>query len=50
MDDSQISNMLDIDIATIKSIRERVEKTKHKRVLLYIPKIGIRTVGLDFRE
>ncbi|MDP8012446.1 MAG: NAD+ synthase [Thermoplasmata archaeon] len=50
MSDEQISDELKISIDTIKSIRQRIEKTKHKRVLLYIPKLGIRTVGLDFRE
>lgn len=50
MNDKEISEVIGIDISIVASIRERVEKTRHKRVLVYIPKLGIRTVGLDFRE
>ena len=50
MPDDQIAKALKISPELVKSIRERVEKTRHKRVLLYIPKLGIRTVGVDFRE
>ncbi len=50
MDDISISNAIGVNADTVKLVRGMVEKTKHKRVLVYIPKLGIRTVGLDFRE
>ncbi len=50
MNDDEIANELNIDINAVKNVRERVENTRHKRVMVYIPKIGLRTVGIDFRE
>ncbi len=50
MDDKKISEEIGVEISTVKKVRKMVEDSRHKRVLVYIPKIGIRTVGLDFRE
>ncbi|MEM4589503.1 MAG: NAD(+) synthase, partial [Thermoplasmata archaeon] len=50
MDDETISKETSINIERIRKVREMVENTKHKRILIYIPKLGVRTVGLDFRE
>jgi len=50
MNDDEIAEELKIDVRIVKSVRERVENTRHKRVMVYIPKIGLRTVGIDFRE
>ncbi|MGC8995852.1 MAG: NAD+ synthase [Thermoplasmata archaeon] len=48
-DDIKIHEETNIPIEKIKYVRNLVDKTKHKRNM-YIPKIGIRTVGLDWRE
>ncbi|MFQ5910092.1 MAG: NAD+ synthase, partial [Thermoplasmata archaeon] len=39
-----------LDAAKVDRIVERVEKSVHKRRLGLIPKVGISTVGLDWRE
>ncbi len=49
MNDYEIAEELKIDIRIVKNIRESVENTRHKRVMVYIPKIGLRAVGFDFR-
>ncbi|MBD6955817.1 MAG: NAD+ synthase [Thermoplasmata archaeon] len=50
MDDITISRELGIGIESVKMVRGMVERSRHKRVAFYIPKVGIRTVGTDFRE
>ncbi len=46
----KIAQMLDIGMDTVNRIYGMYENSRHKRVLLYIPKIGIRTVNTDWRE
>lgn len=50
MDDFTISEETGAELSAVKRIRGMVESSRHKRVMIYIPKIGVRTVGLDFRE
>ncbi|MFP3256163.1 MAG: NAD(+) synthase, partial [Thermoplasmata archaeon] len=50
MDDLRISEETGVNLETVNRIRKMVEISRHKRVLIYIPKVSIRTVGLDFRE
>lgn len=48
--DDKISENCNIDISDVVRIRRMVEKSIHKRKMPVIPKIGLRTVGLDWRE
>lgn len=45
-----IASGVGIDMAEVLRIQGYVEKTVHKRKMPLIPKIGIRTLGLDWRE
>jgi len=45
-----IANKVDADIAEVERIQDLVSKNVHKRKMPLIPKIGIRTFGLDWRE
>jgi NAD+ synthase len=45
-----IASRVGIDEAEVLRIQDYVEKTVHKRKMPLIPKIGIRTLGLDWRE
>ncbi len=50
MTPEEISIITGIDIEAVKRVYSMHEKSRHKRVMLYIPKIGIRTVNTDWRE
>jgi NAD+ synthase len=45
-----ISEKTQIEISEINRIQDLVEKNVHKRKMPLIPKLGIRTFGLDWRE
>jgi NAD+ synthase len=40
----------EVDLAKVQDVFERVKKSAHKRRLGLVPKLGISTVGLDWRE
>ena len=40
----------EVDLAKVHDVFERVKKSAHKRRLGLVPKLGISTVGLDWRE
>jgi NAD+ synthase len=46
----KISKLLDIDISEVTRIKNMRIKSQHKRRLFLIPKIGLRTPGLDWRS
>lgn len=46
----KISKFLDIDVSEIQRIKNMRIKSQHKRRLFLIPKIGLRTPGLDWRS
>jgi NAD+ synthase len=46
----KISKLLDIDVSEIQRIKNMRIKSQHKRRLFLIPKIGLRTPGLDWRS
>jgi len=46
----EIHRMTGIEMEKITRVIERVERTWHKRRLGIIPKVGIKTVGVDWRE
>ncbi len=39
-----------VDVGLVRRVYEMHERSRHKRVLLYIPKIGVKTVNTDWRE
>jgi NAD+ synthase len=45
-----ISQKTGIELSEVERIHKLVEKNVHKRKMPLIPKIGIRTFGLDWRE
>ncbi len=45
-----IVKSMNVDMLAVERIFKLYEKSRHKRVLLYIPKIGLRTVNTDWRE
>ncbi len=50
IDIRKIQNILGVNERVIRRVYALYESSKHKRVLLYIPKLGIRTVNTDWRE
>ena len=46
----RVSTMLKIPKNVVDRVYEMHEKSRHKRIMLYIPKIGIKTVNTDWRE
>ncbi len=48
--EDKIAEILDIDAKIVKRVFDMHERSRHKRVMLYIPKIGVRTVNTDWRE
>jgi NAD+ synthase len=50
LDAKDIAEKLGIDQSEVLRILGMVEKNVHKRKMPLIPKIGIRTLGLDWRE
>ncbi len=47
---SDISNFADVSLSDVKRIRKMRAQSQHKRDVAIIPKIGIRTSGLDWRS
>ena len=50
LEPSQIARKASVPISEVERIAARVQATVHKRALPAIPKLGIRTIGLDWRE
>jgi NAD+ synthase len=50
MGDSSIVKGAEVDLENVKHVRSLVRKSAHKRRFGLIPKLGARTVGLDWRE
>jgi NAD+ synthase len=50
LEPKEIAEKVGIDLAEVTRILDMVEKNVHKRKMPLIPKIGIRTLGLDWRE
>jgi NAD+ synthase len=50
MDDDQISERTNHPVSEVARIRSMVKRNAHKRKTPTIPKIGIKTIGLDWRE
>ncbi len=48
--EDRIAEILQIDNSIVNRVMRMHERSRHKRVLLYIPKIGVRTVNTDWRE
>ncbi|MFQ6128780.1 MAG: NAD+ synthase [Thermoplasmata archaeon] len=46
----EIIERTELDAAKVQQVIERVDKSVHKRRLGLIPKLGVSTVGLDWRE
>ena len=49
-DDGRVAEETGVAVLDVQKIRGMVQRSRHKRGLGMIPKIGIRTVGLDLRE
>jgi NAD+ synthase len=49
-DPDEIARRGDVPIEKVRSVEERIRATRHKRRLPPIPKLSLRTVGLDWRE
>jgi NAD+ synthase len=47
---ADIANNVGVDASEVNRIHDLVRKNVHKRKMPLIPKIGIRTFGLDWRE
>lgn len=50
LDTKDIAEKVEVDRSEVQRILELVEKNVHKRKMPLIPKVGIRTLGLDWRE
>ncbi len=50
MADEDISHRTGLPVESVRRVEEMVKRSVHKRKMPLIPKIGIRTVGLDWRE
>jgi NAD+ synthase len=50
LSDEEISKAAGVDVPEVIRIRAVVVKCKHKRVTPKIPKLGFRTVGIDWNE
>jgi len=50
LEPSQIARRAAVPLSEVERISARIQATVHKRALPPIPKIGIRTIGLDWRE
>ena len=48
--EEEIARETGLDPAAVRAIAERVERHRHKRRLPPVAKLGIRTIGLDWRE
>jgi NH3-dependent NAD+ synthetase len=50
MDDQEIADRTGLQVSEATRVRSVVMATKHKRRIPLSPKLGIRTVGWDWRE
>lgn len=50
LDSKDIADKVEIEASEVVRIQNMVEQNVHKRKMPLIPKIGIRTLGLDWRE
>jgi NAD+ synthase len=50
LDSDKIAQIVGIDVNDVEKFRDRVRYTRHKRKFAKIPKVGIRTIGKDWRE
>lgn len=50
LDAKEIAERADVDVASVLRVERTVEANVHKRKMPLIPKVGIRTLGLDWRE
>lgn len=50
MDDALIVKRAEVPLTKVKSVRARVEASAHKRRMPVVCKLGLRTVGIDWRE
>ena len=48
-DFNEIASMAEVQLQEVERIYEMVKKNEHKRRLAIVPKIGFKTVGLDWR-
>jgi NAD+ synthase len=48
--DAEIANVTGLPLARVREVVERVQRFRHKRRPAPIPKIGLRTVGIDWRD
>ncbi|NPA74667.1 MAG: NAD+ synthase [Euryarchaeota archaeon] len=46
----EIGEYTGVDEDIVRRVVEKYRRSRHKRVMLYIPKIGVRTVNTDWRE
>jgi NAD+ synthase len=46
----EIAQAVHLPVDRVRSVESRIERTRHKRRPPPIPKLGLRTVGLDWRE
>lgn len=50
LESPKIAEIVNIDVNEVERIRDRVRYNRHKRKFSKIPKVGIRTIGKDWRE
>ena len=50
LNEEDISSYTNTDIETVRKVIDMHRRSRHKRVILYIPKVGTRTVNTDWRE
>jgi NAD+ synthase len=48
--EAEIARLTELPIATVRRVAERVASNRHKRRPPPIPKIGLRTIGIDWRD
>ena len=49
-DDEKIIEKMEVEKEQIKKVKEMIKGTVHKRIFPPVCKIGLRTVGIDWRE
>ncbi len=50
MPGEEISERTGLSLDLVRRVEEMVQRSIHKRKMPLIPKVGVRTVGLDWRE
>jgi NAD+ synthase len=48
--DAEIANVTGLPLARVREVVDRVQRFRHKRRSAPIPKLGLRTVGIDWRD